>query len=233
MAVELSPKDQTTVIPLSVKDLRNMVGVVLPVNDAAIVLTPQTPSAQQVLVSAAGHYSLLVSNQNGPVKAGDYLSASSLPGIAMKAGSDQVQAVGRAAGNFNGNGSVGKVTLKTDQGRNTTVAIGHIPVDVQLAPNPAFQKNGSGVAGFVTKTANAIANRPVSPTRAYLSTGVVLATLFIVGIMFYAGTRSGITAVGRNPLAQAAITRSLLQTIIVGLVIFGLGIVAAYIILKP
>jgi hypothetical protein len=232
MVVELKPHDPTTVIPLTAAGLPHMVGVVVSANDATLVLTPQAASAQQVLVSASGHYSLLVSNQNGPVKNGDYVTVSALPGIVMKAGSDQAEAIGRAGGSFNGNDSLGTMSLKGTDGRAVAVAIGQIPVDVQLSANPLFQKNTNGLSGFVTKAANSLAGRPISPNRAYLSTAVVLAALLITGIMFYTGTRSGIIAIGRNPLAQRAINRGLLQTVMVGLGIFVAGIIAAYLILR-
>ncbi|HEY5442063.1 MAG TPA: hypothetical protein VIJ68_00840, partial [Candidatus Saccharimonadales bacterium] len=186
MVVEAAPKDAATVIPLTAKDIHNMLGAVVPAIGAAIVLTPQTTSAQQVLVSASGRYSLLVSNQNGPIKSGDYVSVSALPGIVMKAGSDQTEAVGRAAGDFNGSGSLGSMSLKGDAGHSTTVAIGHIPVNVQLSANPLFQKNTNGLSGFVTSAANSLSGRPVSASRAYISAAIALTSLVITGIMFYA-----------------------------------------------
>ena len=232
MIVELKAKDQATVIPLAGKDIRSMVGVVVPVNDAAIVLTPQSAKTQQVLVAASGRYSLLVSNQNGSIKAGDYLAVSALDGIGMKASADQVEIVGRAAAAFSGNSNVIEaVPLKNSQGRTTTVTIGHIPVDVRLAPNPQF-KNASNLPGFLTRAANSVTNKPVSPARIYLSAIVLLTTLFITGSMFYSSIRSGIVAIGRNPLAKKAIGRGLVQTITAALIIFTAGVFAVYLILN-
>jgi hypothetical protein len=232
MIVELKPKDQTTVMPLASKDIRNMLGVVVPVNAADIVLTPKSAPAQQVLVAASGRYSLLVSNQDGSIKAGDYLAISALAGIGMKASADQSEVVGRAAGAFSGNSDViGTVPLKNSQGRATTVAIGHIPVDVRLASNPQF-KNASDLPGFLTRAANSVASKPVAPPRIYLSAIVLLATLFITGNMFYSSIRSSIVAIGRNPLAKKAIGRGLVQTVIAALIIFIAGFFAAYLILN-
>jgi hypothetical protein len=232
MIVELKPKDQTTVVPLASKDIRNMLGVVVPVNAADIVLTPKSVPAQQVLVASSGRYNLLVSNQNGPIKAGDYLAVSALDGIGMKANADQSEIIGRASTAFSGNGSASEtVSLKNSQGRTTTVAIGHIPVDVRLAPNPQF-KNASDLPGFLTRAANSVANKPVSPPRIYLSAIVLLATLFITGNMFYSSIRSGIVAIGRNPLAKKAIGRGLVQTITAALIIFIAGVFAVYLILN-
>ncbi len=230
MVVELKSKDQTTIIPLTSHDIRNMSGVVVPANDAAIVLTPQSVSTQQVLVATSGRYGLLVSNQNGPIKAGDYLSVSALAGISMKAGTDQAEIIGRAVNNFKGSSNViGTVPLKDSSGRATTVAIGYIPVDVHLAPNPLF--HDASIPGFLAKVANGVANKPVSPVRVYLGAAVLLASLFITGSIFYGGVRSGIIATGRNPLARKAIDLSLLQTMAAALIIFAAGVLAVYLIL--
>jgi hypothetical protein len=232
MIVELKPKDQSTVIPLASQDIRNMLGVAVPVNAAAIVLTPKSAPAGQVLVAASGRYSLLVSDQDGSIKTGDYLAVSALAGIGMKAGADQVEIIGRAAAAFDGKSNVIEaVPLKNSQGHTSTVAIGYIPVDVRLAPNPQF-KNASNLPGFLTRAANSVANKPVSLPRIYLSAVVLLATLFITGSMFYSSIRSGIVAIGRNPLAKKSIGRGLVQTFIAALIIFIAGVFAVYLILN-
>jgi hypothetical protein len=233
MIVELKPKDPTTVIPLNSNDIRNMLGVVVPLNDASIVLTPQSVSTQQVLVATANRHSLLVSNQNGPIKTGDYLTVSSLAGIGMEAGIDQTEIIGRAAADFTGsNNVIGSVPLKSSLGRTTNVNIGYIPVDVYLAPNPLSQKNANNLPGFLTKMANAFTNQSVSSFRVYLSAIMLLGTLVITGIIFYSGVRNSIVAIGRNPLAKKTIGRSMLQTIVIGLIIFVVGIFAVYLILN-
>lgn len=233
MIVELNPKAPTTVIPLTNKDIQNMLGVVVPLNEAPINLAPQTATTQQVLVATSGRYSLLVSNQNGPIKIGDYLTVSSLGGIGMKASAGQTEVVGQAAGDFNGSNNVlGTVSLNNSAGKPTTVSISDIQVSVHLGANPLFQKNASDLPGFLTRTANAIASGPVSQVRIYLSSVVLLATIIIAASMFYGGVRSGIVAVGRNPLAKKAIGRSLIQTVIGGLIIFVTGLLGVYLILK-
>jgi hypothetical protein len=229
MVVELNPKTQLA-IPLTAKDIRNMLGVVVPTDDAAIVLTPQSSAAaKQVLIAGSGRYNLLVSNQNGPVKTGDYLTVSALPGISMKAGTEQAEIIGRAAGSFNGTShAIATVPLKNAAGRASTVAIGQAAADVHLASNPLFEKNN--LPGFLNKAANKVANKPGS-IRIYLSSAVLLATIIISGFMFYGSVRSSIMATGRNPLAKKEIGRNLAQAIVSGMAIFLAGILAAYLIL--
>jgi hypothetical protein len=233
MIVELKSKNTSTVIPLTSKDLGNMLGVVVPLNDAAIVLTPQSGSTQQVLVATSGSYDLLVSSQNGAIKTGDLLSISSLDGISMKADATEAEIVGRALGNFGSkSGVIGSVAQKNSAGKTSNVSIGHIPVDVYLAPNPLYQKNSNNLPAFLTKAASSVANKPISPVRVYLSVVVLFATIIIAGIMFYGSVRNGIVAVGRNPLAKKAIGRGMIQTTLAGLIVFVTGLLAGYLILK-
>jgi hypothetical protein len=229
MVVEM--KGQGTVVPLASKDLKSMLGVVVPLNDSPIVLSPTATSpSQQVLVATSGRYNLLVSNQNGSIQPNDYLSISAISGVAMKAEASQEEVVGRAAAAFDGSHGLGSLTLKGSLGRSTTVTIGSVTADVRLAPNPMHQVNNQ-VPGFLNKIASGVANKTVSPVRIYLSVAIVLTVLFVTGSMFYGGIRSGISAIGRNPLAKKSIGRGLLQTVVAALIIFLAGIFAAYIIL--
>jgi len=233
MIVELKAKSPSTVIPLTSSDIRSMAGVVVPTSDAAIVLTPQTASSQQVLVASSGRYSLLVSNQNGPVKSGDYLTISSLAGIGMEAGVDQSQVIGRAAASFDGsNNVIGKVSVKNGSSGSKTVAIGHIPVDVKLAPNPLFQKNSTGVSGLLNRVANNASDQPARTAKVGVAGVVLIGTFFVTGSIVYGGVRNGMISIGRNPLAEKSIGRNLVRDIIAGLVAFALGVFVAYLILN-
>jgi hypothetical protein len=231
MIVGLKAKDQTTVVPLKSEDIQHMTGVVVPVGDASIVLTPPTATTQQVLVAATGKYELLVSNQNGAIKAGDYVTISALDGIGMKAGPDQSEVVGRAIQGFDGKTNIlDTEQLKSSLGRPTTVSIGHIPVDIRLAPNPQY-RNGNKLPDVLARAAANVAHKDVTPFRVYLSLTILLATLFITGFIFYGGIRGGIIAIGRNPLAKGAIGRGLVRAVVLGLIILVIGLLGAYVIL--
>lgn len=71
----------------------------------------------ETFVAVSGTYTVLVSNQEGNINAGDYLTLSSLNGVAMKAGDTDVTVFGRANANFNdSNVSLGTTTLKDSAG---------------------------------------------------------------------------------------------------------------------
>jgi co-chaperonin GroES (HSP10) len=233
MIVELKSKDPTSVIPLNPSDIKSMLGIVIPASGAAIVLTPQTVTQQQVLVATSGHYNVLVSNQNGPIKVGDYVTISAVAGVGMKADSNELEVIGKAAGAFSGTANViGSINLKNSLGTTTAVAIGRIPIDMSVSHNPLYQKTADYVPGFLAKIAVNVASKPVSVARIYLSMAILIIISFITGNVLYSGVRSGMIAVGRNPLSRKSIIRSLIQTVIAGLIVFISGVFAVYLLLK-
>ena len=233
MIVQLKDKAPTAVVPLTAASTSKVLGVVIPNSNVAIVLTPQNVTQQQVLVATNGSYNVLVSNQNGPIKVGDYLSISAIAGVAMKSGITEQQVIGKAAGNFTGSGNViSAIKLKDQFGKDTTIALGRIQVNINIAHNPLNQKTVDHVPAFLANLAQAIANKSVSVARIYLGTVVLAVTTVITSIMLYSGIRSGMISVGRNPLSKKSIIKSLIQTIIAGLIIFIAGIFAVYLLLK-
>lgn len=210
-----------------------MHGVVIPVNNAPIVLQPKLPKQQQVLVSTNGRQTVLVSNQGGPIKVGDYITISSVDGVGMRASDGQEQVIGKAASAFSGSSNViSTVKLKDSLGHETVVAMSRIQVDINVTHNPLFQKTVDYVPGFLAKIAVSVANKPVSVARIYLSVILLVMTAIISGNMLYSGVRSGMIAVGRNPLSKKSIIKSLIQTLIAGLIVFFIGVLAVYLLLK-
>ena len=233
MIVQLKEKAPTDVIPSTAASTDKILGIVIPNNNVAIVLTPQTVTKQQVLVATTGKYGVLVSNQNGPIKVGDYLSLSAIAGVAMKAGSTEPQVIGKAAGTFSGSaGVIGTVSVKDQKGKDNKIAIGRLTVDISIAHNPLDQKTVDLVPGFLLSLAQSTANKSVSVARIYLCTFILLVATIITAIMLYSGVRSGMIAVGRNPLSKKSIIKSLIQTVIAGLIVFIAGVLAVYLLLK-
>ena len=233
MIVELDKKDSTTVVPITVSDITGMLGVVVPASNATIALTPAEPKTQQVLVANTGRVLALVSNQNGPIKIGDFITASAVAGVAMKANDQQTEVLGKAAGNFSGTSNViGQVALKSTSGGVSTVSIGEIPIDLSISHNPLFQRTPDYVPSVLAKAAVAVAQHPVTASKIYLSIAILVITAVVTGNMLYSGVRSGMIAVGRNPLSRKSIIKSLIETVIAGLIIFVVGVFAVYLLLK-
>jgi hypothetical protein len=230
--VKLKDNDATKVEPLTLDTITKMQGVVVSASDAAVSLSDNS-NHQQVFVATFGRYDVLVSNQNGAIKTGDYVTISSLGGIGMKAGTGEPVVLGRAAAGFDGISNVeGTATLTDSTGKHVSVSLGRVPVNIGIAHNPLQETVDNNVPGFLKKASQLIANKPVSSTRVYLSLAVLVISAIIAGSMLYAGIRSGLVAIGRNPLAKKSITRNIVQVILTSLIIFIIGLFAVYLLLK-
>lgn len=232
MLVSADAHNPGSVIALTKKNIEYMLGVVVPVNNAQISITPSSGSSAQVLVAETGRYNVLVSSEGGSITTGEDLTMSSFEGVAKKASPSDQTSIGQAEGNFNGKtGVISEVKVKTGTGAQATYAIGSIPVDVHLSQNNQYIPSSSGLPQFVIQAAYTIAKKPVSPSRIYLGFIIIFAIILIVSTMFYSATRNGIISIGRNPLSRKSIAKGLTQTIIAGLFVFGIGIALVYIVI--
>lgn len=232
MIVMLDPKDSTKVIPLTNKRDNSMQGIVVAANDTSVSLGADT-TKNQVYIAAAGKYNTLVSTQNGPIKKGDIISISALDGIGMKADAEQTVILGRALSEFNGkDNSIGAMNLKTSAGKRG-VSIGLVQVDIGISHNPlAASVTGPPVPSFLKKAGNFVAGKPVSTIRLYVSLGVLVVTMIMASSLLYGGVRNSLISIGRNPLAKKSIIRGLIQVIVLGLMVFVLGLFAIYLLLR-
>lgn len=228
MIVGLDPAHPTEVEPLTNQHIQQMQGVVVPASSAPVTISSQT-AANQVFVATLGRYDVLVSDQNGPIDTGDYITISSLAGIGMKASSSSQLVVGKAAGSFDGKDNV----LGTDHFSGQNVNIGLVPVDLGIAHNPIASASNQLVGfSFLQQVAHAITGKDSSPPRIYAALAIFVIIALIAAAVLYSGVRGGMVATGRNPLAKAAINRSLFEVVMAAVVIFAIGIGAIYLILK-
>ncbi|HEU4914669.1 MAG TPA: hypothetical protein VFT16_04695 [Candidatus Saccharimonadales bacterium] len=232
MIVRLKPGDSSKVEALSQQNAPDMFGVVVASGEATVSLT-NIGNAQQVYVATYGQYDVLVSTQNGPIKQGDHVTISSLNGVGMKAESTQQLVIGKALKGFDGKTrSIGKTTLDTNKGPKE-VSLGHVPIEVSVAHNPLYEKEKeAGVPDFLSKAAELVTSRPVSAFRIYVSMAVIILSFIIAGSILFAGVRSGMTAIGRNPLAKRSIVRNLIQVTLMSLIVFAIGLFAVYLVLR-
>jgi hypothetical protein len=234
MLVQLGGKNKKTpeVLAVSQKNITKAYGVVVRPNDATFALK-QTSKSQQVYVASNGKFRVLVCDQNGPVRSGDYITVSSLAGIGMRAGTGQSIVVGKALGTFDGSHAIGQETLQDNSGAKKTVNIGYVNAAVAIAHNPLEQaKSPSYLPGFLVKASRSVANKHVDAARIYISLIVILVTMVIVGIVFYSGIRGSMISVGRNPLAKKAVLKNLIRVVLIGIIILIIGLIGVYLILK-
>lgn len=230
MIVALSSKDSSKVTPLTTDNVNDMFGVAISPSDAPITVSGDTGT--QVYVATSGQYDVLVSNQNGVIHAGDYISISALNGIGMKALDDQPTILGRAAADLTTNNILqNNVKIKASSG-DQTVSIGVVPVTIAIANNPNLGRVSGNLPGFLEIASSTIANKPVPASRVYIGAAILLLAAFISGSILYSGVRGSLLSIGRNPLARHSILGGLSVTVLAGVAIFILGLFAVYLLLR-
>lgn len=189
--------------------------------------------ANEVHVTSSGTYNVLVSTQAGAILPGDFVTLSAVSGVAMKADSDDKIVFGRAAGAFDGQGvTMGSTTLKDSQGQARQVALGSVPVTIDIRNNPNEISTKVNVPEPLERVGQAIAEKEVDPIRIYLSLAITLIGTTAAIVVIYAGVRNSVISIGRNPMSKKSIFRALLEIILTSFLILIISLFAVYLLLR-
>lgn len=222
---------QAKVFALKQENEQQILGIVVAATDSPVALGD--PEKQQVFVARNGQYPVLVSTQNGPIKSGDSLTVSSLKGVAMKSDNKHQVIVGKALQNFSDGANTSSRATLTAGDAKQQVALGRILVDVGIARNPSYSGDViAGVPQWMTRIANQVSGRPTTALRVYACLAILFVAVVVAGGVLFAGARSGMNAVGRNPLAKKSIFKSMITVVMMAIIIVMVGIVAVYLLLK-
>jgi hypothetical protein len=229
--VQIDPAASDTVIPATQDKLDGAFGVIVTGANLPIQVTT---GENQMYVSTAGRHSALVSNENGPIKSGDFLVISSLSGTLMKSSPKQKLVFAKALTNFDGkNNILGVKTLQDDSGRPLQqVGIGLIPVAIEIIKNPEEVSTKADLPDFLQRVGKAIAEKEVSPVRIYIGTAIVVLSILIALAVLYVGVRTAIISIGRNPLSKKSIFWGLLQVILTSVLVLIIGLFTVYLLLR-
>lgn len=222
--VSLKDNSADEVIAATHINADNLLGVVVSANSSSLSLT--SSMANQVQIATSGTLRVLVSDINGTIKRGDYITASPISGVGMRA-SDNARIIGVAQGSVEGGSSQ---TIKDDQGKDQTVIVGEVPVLVNVS-SYFKQPEKTLIPSSIQNLANAFAGRNVSALPILISAGIFVVTLLIVVIIIYSMIRNAIISVGRNPLSQGAVYRNVIQMSGLVLAILAASFAAIYLVL--
>lgn len=168
--------------------------------------SPDMPGAP--LVVKSGDVLVRVSAENGPIAAGDLIATSDTPGVGKKASL---------------NGFVLGLALEefTLQGET-----GEILVALNIHPTTSFVGSGVNLIANIRQALSAPSIAPLDSLR-YLLAFVVALISFGLGFVYFGRVvRTGVEAIGRNPLASRMIQITVFANILITLaiVVAGLGI---------
>ena len=186
-------------------------------------------NGQEVQVVISGTTQTLVSDINGDVKAGDKITASPINGVGMKA-VDSSLVVGTAQNDL---GSVTTTTksVKDKQGQDVQVKIGLVSTQINVTYYVAPDEQKTFLPPFLQALANAVAGKDVSPVRVIVSSIVLIFGFIAIAVMLYSSTRSSIISIGRNPLSEGAVRKSLFEVGATALGILLVMLIAIYLVL--
>jgi len=230
MIVQLKKSDTTKVELVSLDTIDQMHGVVVDANDAPVTLSNE---GRKVFVATSSPFEVLVSDQNGPINAGDYVTISAIQGVGMRAGTKESLVIGRALSGFDGKSNIVSTSEITDSdGNKKVVNLSRVNVDISVARNPLLKSEAPNVPEFLRKASEAVAGKPVAAIRIYLSVFVFTISTIAAASLLYAGVRNGLISIGRNPLSRKMIVKGMIQVILTGLIIFITGLFGVYLLLK-
>lgn len=224
--VIIDEQNADKVVPAKLEEIEKVHGIVVDSNDAPVTLSNE---GQQVFVATTGRYQILVSDENGGINVGDYITLSSLQGVGMKGDEQRNELVfGKSLEAFDSS----KEVLSTAKIGDREVHLGRVMVDITVAKNPLLKGVEPNIPSFLKRATEVIAGKPVDALRAYIGLAVFILTTIISGSLIYGGVRSALISIGRNPLSKKSIVRSLFQIVLVSLIILISGIFGVYLILR-
>lgn len=180
-------------------------------------------------VVTTGEATALVSDINGEVKTGDKITTSPIAGVGMKALTSTL-VIGTAQANL-ASVETNTHTVTDKSGNKKTVHIGAVAMQVDKVFYEASQDQNSYVPPVLQNFANNLLGRQVSPIRVMLASMLIVFVFAAVVVLIYTSIRSSIISIGRNPLSENAVRKSLLQVGITSFGVMAFTVIVVYLIL--
>ncbi|MEX0934304.1 MAG: hypothetical protein WDZ42_00725 [Candidatus Saccharimonadales bacterium] len=225
MVVSLVSSETREVEPANRGNVNNLLGVVVQGTDSLMTISSQESNVQ---VATDGISEVLVTDEGGPISEGDYLSVSSISGIAKVAGVGDSKILGTARGNFE-DADISTITVEDSNGTRQ-VNVARIPLVIQIGANPNLREQASFLPDIIQGSADAVAGEAVGPTRIIIVLFVIAAGTLGSMVLLYGAVSSTIISIGRNPLSDGSVYGGLLRTIVVSVAILALTVIISYLV---
>lgn len=177
----------------------NIFGII--VNSPAITIGKKVENAETYEVSTIGTVSVLITNENGVVKKGDYITSSSIDGVGMRA--DQAgRVVGMAV-------SDSKEEISGEQ--LVLVSLNYENIE-EKALRRVGAVRSAGSAPFLNQLSLSSLSEyfPNSGVIKLIGIIVILVMTFSLSVLYYTQiSKKEVEALGRNPLATKTIEKNM------------------------
>jgi hypothetical protein len=182
-------------------------------NPAAAIVDSEVTDGRLIVTS--GIATVRVSSAGGDIKEGDFITSSNTSGVGMRAARNGY-VVGKAI----------QVYSNSDKS-----AVGKIQILVSVHPEGKLTGTRGNLLQFIRQGISVPVFSPVESLRYLLAVLIVIISFTLGMIYFGRASRSGIEAVGRNPLAKNVIQFTVIMNIVLTIVIVLVGLAIAYLIL--
>ena len=222
--VSLTSDSQSTVQLSNTDRVNQLIGVI---GDRPLIELSNNDKEVQVVIS--GTTLTLVSDINGEIKSGDKITASPINGVGMKANASSL-VVGTAQDDLGSTNTTTK-SINDKRGQPQSVKVGAVPVSVNVTYYVAPEDKNSFLPPFLQSLANTVAGKEVSAVRVLISSLVLIFGFVSIAVLLYSSIRSSIISIGRNPLSEGAVRKSLFEVGATALGILLVMLIAIYLVL--
>lgn len=177
---------------------------------------------------SSGQAYVLVNGSNGPIAVGDYVAASSRPGLGMKSEKGNF-VLGQALEPFPAVSPTdeGKILVMVNVQQTGSISDTENPQDVNLE---LLAKKSIFDIFSVVRSASEVES--LSAFKYVLASLIVVCSVLFGYYTFGRVAQSGIEAIGRNPLARKTIMVGVVFNVVVSIVIILSGIVVAFFVIR-
>lgn len=181
-----------------------------------------------VIITTSGEAVAYVSDLNGEIRHGDYLVASPLQGILVKAALDDSFVLATALEDFQAE-KANTTTVETVNNESKTTKITAIKINV--GPQKIGDTSPKTLS-FLQVIGEGIIGRTINSWQVATVLIIFLLLLVVEGSLMYGAIHGTIIALGRNPMAREAVYRQLFQAVITVAIVFVFGAAIIYTVIQ-
>ncbi len=207
------------VYPTTSPNDNNLVGVV----DYKSNIT--TGISGNVPVVSSGTVNVLVSNINGVIKKGDYITSSIIPGVGEK-DTQSGKILGKALSNFSFSHFLYKKTI-FQNGKSVQILVEKIPVLLGIS----YFTYNNNFSGILLSFGKAVVGKNVSFFNSLIAILIISVGVFTLIYGVSVSLKHSLLGISRNPLSKDSIEKNLVFIIISLIFIFMVTLVLGYLIL--
>ncbi len=202
-----------------------ILGVALASSDSLLAVDPTTGLVQ---VAISGNVNTLVSTLNGAIKVGDQVGVSPFGGIGMRSMPGS-HVVGVAQTAFaSGSAGASNESVKNKAGQTRKIQVGYIRLSIAIGTSGSAGNGGGAQLNFLQKLIKSLTGHTISTIRILLSIVVTGISLVSLVTLIYASIYGSIISIGRNPLAQHAVFRTLTSVMIMAILTIAIACITIF-----